>query len=45
MSIDFLLWVGACICFAIAAFFGGRVTWDGLVPLGLLFGSLTFVLG
>jgi len=46
MSIDLLLWILAFVCFVIATFVGDqfppRVR---LVPLGLAFASLTFLIG
>ena len=46
MSIDLVLWILAFVCFAIAAFIGDRVPARvSLVPLGLAFASLTFLIG
>jgi hypothetical protein len=42
MSVDLLLWIGAAVCFFLAAIgvSAGRVN---LVALGLFFGALTFI--
>lgn len=46
MSIDLLLWILAFVCFVIAAFVGDRIPARvSLVPLGLAFASLTFLIG
>lgn len=45
MSVDLLLWILAAICFGIAAAVGERLAFGArLVPLGLLFGALTFII-
>lgn len=45
MSLDLVLWIVAFVCFVIAAFAGDRISARvGLVPLGLAFASLTFIL-
>lgn len=46
MSIDQILWILAFVCFVIAAAVGDRIlTRVSLVPLGLAFASLTFLIG